>query len=72
VAAAIENHLAPGRYRIDFWMMRNRQFSDVVIYLEDVASFVVYGGGGVTRGLLSLPARVRAVPAEPSATEEGR
>ena len=70
VMAAIENHLVPGRYHIDFWMMRNRQFSDVVIYLEDVASFVVYGGVGVTRGLLSLPARIKALPAERSEWED--
>ena len=72
VAASIDNQLVAGRYFVDFWMLRNRQFSDVVIYLKDVVSFVVYGGAGITPGVVSLPARVRALPANgPGAGDNG-
>ena len=64
VAASIENPLVPGRYFIDFWMCRNRRLSDVVILVDEVTNFVVYGAGGINPGLVRLPARVTAVPVD--------
>ena len=64
VAASIENPLVAGRYFIEFWMCRNRRLSDVVILVPEITNFVVYSGGGINPGLVRLPARIKAVPAD--------
>jgi hypothetical protein len=72
IAAAIENPLVPGRYFIEFWMCQNRSLSDVVILVPEITSFVVYSGGGLNPGLVRLPARITAVPADrPGANGDG-
>ena len=71
VAASIENPLVPGRYAIEFWMCQNRSLSDVVILVPEITSFVVYSGGGINPGLVRLPARIKAVPADSSEAGEG-
>jgi len=63
--ADIDNILTPGRYRMGFWVCRNRNFNDVVLRVPRVLEFVVYGSVWSV-GVVSLEAEIEAQPARGS------
>src|SRR5215210_1827399 len=71
IAADIENPLNPGRYTLDFWVCRNRNVTDVVVAVRRMITFVVFGSVWAP-GIVSLKARLKAVPQEGVHQEEAR
>jgi ABC-type polysaccharide/polyol phosphate transport system ATPase subunit len=43
LSATIENVLAPGRYTVQFWIVRNRKITDAVLSIPKLLDFVVHG-----------------------------
>jgi ABC-2 type transport system ATP-binding protein len=59
VRTELENLLAPGRYFIHCGVARNRNNSDVALYVHNAIDFIVFGNEQV-RGLLSIPHEIDA------------
>jgi ABC-type polysaccharide/polyol phosphate transport system ATPase subunit len=62
LAATVPNPLTSGRYRIGFWICRNRNVNDVVARVPRLLDFVVYGSVWTT-GVVSLDAEIEALTA---------
>jgi ABC-2 type transport system ATP-binding protein len=60
VAARVENLLAPGRYFIHCGVNRAHN-TGVALYEPNALAFVVFGGEGHSRGVVSLPTEIELV-----------
>ena len=67
LTADIDNLLTPGRYKMGFWVCRNRNFNDIILRVPRVLDFVVYGSVWSV-GVVSLEAEIEAAPERGSAT----
>jgi ABC-type polysaccharide/polyol phosphate transport system ATPase subunit len=63
ISGTIENRLAPGRYAIHCWVLRERNPGDLAAQPMKLLDFVVFGADE-TPGIVSVRADVSAIPGE--------